>query len=151
MMALVMMKSAHQAAPRFVKTTFLIKRRGVIPCVKSYLLPQRLLLQPITSSSLYVIFNMCEQLFNNEPSIITLVYRSPSTPHPENISLIWTLETIISRCSDGLVLGDFNCPKVNQVSKASKPLTPTFPLYLTAFLTFHSKLPRSLKIGAAQQ
>ncbi len=34
--------------------------------------------------------------------------------------------------------------------RSSKPLTPTLPLNLPECLTFHSKLPRSLKIGVAQ-
>ncbi len=34
--------------------------------------------------------------------------------------------------------------------RSSKPLTPTLRLYLPECLTFHYKLPRSLKIGAAQ-
>ncbi len=34
--------------------------------------------------------------------------------------------------------------------RSLKPITLTLPLYLPECLTFHSKLPRSLKIGAAQ-
>ncbi len=34
--------------------------------------------------------------------------------------------------------------------RSSKHLTPTVPLYLPECLTFHSKLPRSLKICATQ-
>ncbi len=99
------------------------KRRGVILYVKSNLLPQRVLLPPTTPSSLYVSLFACELLFNTELSIIALVYCSPNTPPPDNRSLICTLETIISRRPDCVVLGDFNRPKVNWVSNAAPPNT----------------------------
>ncbi len=78
--------------------------------VKSNLLPQRVLLPPTTPSPLYVSPIACELLFNSEPLTIALAYRSPNTPSPDNISLICTLDTIISRRYDCVVLGDFNCP-----------------------------------------
>ncbi len=34
--------------------------------------------------------------------------------------------------------------------RSSKPLTPTFPLYLPEYAIFHFKLSRSLKICVAQ-
>ncbi len=64
---------------------------------------------------------VCDLLFNTEPSTIAVVYRSPSIPPPDNISLICTLDTIISRRSDCILLGDFNCPKVNWASNAAPP------------------------------
>ncbi len=113
-MEFVMLKSAYQVTHYFVKTARPRKKgRGVILYVKSNLLPQLVLLPPTTHSSLYVSLIVCELLFNTEPSTIAVVYRSPSTPPPDNISLICTLDTIISRRSDCIVLGDFNCPKVN--------------------------------------
>ncbi len=66
---------------------------------------------------------LCELLLNTEPSTIALIYRSPGTPPPDNISLICTLDTIISRRSDFIVLGDFNCPKVNWASTSAPPNT----------------------------
>ncbi len=78
MMEFVMMKFAYQVTPYFVKIVLPIKKGGVILYVTSNLLPQRVLLPSATPSSLYVI--VCELLFNIEPSIIALVYRSPNTP-----------------------------------------------------------------------
>ncbi len=123
-MEFVMMKSAHQVTPYFAKTALPRKKgEGVILCVKSNLLPQRVLLPPTTPSSPYVSLIVCEQLLNTEPLTIAIVYRSPSTPPPENISLICTLDTIISCQSDCIVLGDFNCLKVNRVSNTAQPNT----------------------------
>ncbi len=93
------------------------------PIVKSNLLPQIGLLPPTTPSSLYASLIVCDLLFNTEPSTIAVVYRSPSTPPPDNISLICTLDAIISRRSDCIVLGDFNCPKVNWSSNTAPPNT----------------------------
>ncbi len=98
-------------------------RGGVILYVKSNLLPQSVLLPPTTPSSLCVSLIACELLFNTEPSIIALVYRSPNTPPHDNISLICTLETIISRRPDCVVLGDFNRLKVNWASNTAPPNT----------------------------
>ncbi len=80
MMEFVMMKSAYQVTPHFVKTA-LPRKKGVdvILYVKSNLLPQRGLLPPTTPSSLYVSLIVCDLLFNTEPSTIAVVYRSPST------------------------------------------------------------------------
>ncbi len=91
--------------------------------VKSNLLPQRVLLPPTTPSPLYVSLIVCELHFNSESSTIALVYRSPYTPPPDYISLICTLDTIISRRSDCVVLGNFNCPKLNCVTNTAPPNT----------------------------
>ncbi len=124
MMEFVMMKSTYQSYTLIRQDrSSHQKRGGVILYVKSNLLPQRVLHPPTTPSSLYVSLIACELLFNTEPSIIALVYRSPNTPPPDNISLICTLETIISRRPDRVVLGDFNRPKVNWVSNAASPNT----------------------------
>ncbi len=95
-MEFVMMKFAYQVTPYFVKIALPIKKGGgVILYVTSNLLPQRVLLPFTTPSSLYVSVIVCELLFNTEPSIIALVYRSPSTPPPDDISLICTLDTLV--------------------------------------------------------
>ncbi len=79
------------------------------------------MLPPITPSSLYSSLIVCELLFNYRPSVIALVYSSPNSPPPDNISPVYTLETIISHRSDCVVLGGFNCPKVNWVSNTAPP------------------------------
>ncbi len=104
MIEFVMMKSAYQVTPFFVKTVLPRKKGGeVILYVKSNLLPQRVLLPPTTPSSLYVSLIVCDLFFNTEPSTIAVVYRSPRAPPPDNISLICTLDTIISHRSDCVV------------------------------------------------
>ncbi len=88
MMEFVMMKSAYQVTPYFVKTALPRKKgRGVILYVKSNLLPQRVLLPLTTPSSLYASLIVSELLFNIEPSIIALVYRRPNTPPPDTYPL----------------------------------------------------------------
>ncbi len=82
-----------------------------------------MLLPSTTPSSLYVSLIVCELLFNIEPPIVVLVYRNPNTPPPDNISLICTLKAINSCRYDYVVLGDFNCPKVNWVSNTAPPKT----------------------------
>ncbi len=109
-MKFVIMKSAY--TPFFVKAALPIKKGDVILYVKSNLLPQRLLLTPTTRSSLNVILILCELLFTTEPSNMALVYCIPNAPPPDNISLICTLKTIISRRSYRVVFGDFNHPKI---------------------------------------
>ncbi len=54
--------------------------------------------------------------------------------------VLWTALTLIKT----LALIGFSL-------RSSKPLTPTFLLYMPECLTLNSKLPRSLKIGTAQK
>ncbi len=115
-----MMNPAYQVTPFFVKTALRIKMEGVL---FSYLLPQRVLIPPVTPSSLSGGLIVYELLGNTAPSIIAFVNRSPNTILPDNISLTCTLEICIIHLSDCVISEDFNCLKVNWVSNTAPPNT----------------------------
>ncbi len=117
-MEFVMMKSAYQVTPFFGQDHPSHKKGWVLSLTLN---PISYLSACCSSPPLYVSLIVCELLINTEPSIIALVYRSPNIPPPDNISLIFTIVTIVSHRSDCVVLGHFNCPKVNWVSNAAPP------------------------------
>ncbi len=87
---------------------------------------------------------MCELLFNSEPSVIALVYRNANTSPSDNISFICTLKTIISLCSDCVILCDSTAPKLTGF------YIPPHQIQLIPNFWFVAQIPSLTSVSSSQ-